>query len=158
MSDGRRRRLLWTDDEGAVRFQYAIRCLRRDGWDIEWAFNAAEAAERLATEDFDLLILDLMMPPAAGYRETNVWSGCMVMRWLRGASRPEHAPVDFPAFEGSVRPANVGLPVLLVSAYDDPGVWDAIDEVSRVEQDLVVLRKPLDVDEMRRTIERKVRG
>lgn len=66
--------------------------LRRQGHSVEFAVNGFEALEKIATGDFDLVLLDLMMPEMDGFE---------VLERLRA---------DGTLFQ---------LPVILISAVDD---------------------------------------
>jgi DNA-binding NtrC family response regulator len=61
------RRILVVDDDRAFRLSTA-ELLRQDGYAVEGAASAGEAAERLATETYDLVLLDLRMPGLDGNR------------------------------------------------------------------------------------------
>jgi DNA-binding response OmpR family regulator len=58
-------RLLIVDDDPAIRDILAA-VLRRDGWNTECVADGDSAIQRLETEAFDLIVLDLVMPRGGG--------------------------------------------------------------------------------------------
>jgi DNA-binding response OmpR family regulator len=58
-------RLLIVDDDPAIRDILAA-VLRRDGWNTECVADGDSAIQRLDTESFDLVVLDLVMPRGGG--------------------------------------------------------------------------------------------
>jgi CheY-like chemotaxis protein len=61
----RKMRVLVADDDSAIR-ALVCRVLERRGYDVETASDGAEAIELLDRAEFDLLVLDLMMPRVDG--------------------------------------------------------------------------------------------
>ena len=61
----RRSRILLVDDEQAVLELLAFP-LRRDGHEVVQASDGRQALTRLEREQFDLVVLDVMMPPPDG--------------------------------------------------------------------------------------------
>ena len=59
-------RLLVVDDVEMNRDMLSRR-LRKQGYDVEVAENGARALEQLAASEFDLVLLDIMMPEMDGY-------------------------------------------------------------------------------------------
>jgi len=87
-----RGRILVVDDNEDNRYTLARR-LRREGYtDVVAAINGREALEQLAETDFDLVLLDIMMPEMDGYT---------VLEELRSSGRLTN------------------LPVIVISALDD---------------------------------------
>lgn len=85
-------RILVVDDNEDNRYTLTRR-LRRDGYvDVVAAANGREALEQLAETDFDLVLLDIMMPEMDGYS---------VLENLRASGRL------------------ASLPVIVISALDD---------------------------------------
>jgi phosphoserine phosphatase RsbU/P len=84
-------RILVVDDNELNRDMLSRR-LRRQGHDVEVAIHGLDALERLSAADFDLLLLDIMMPEMNGYE---------LLAHLRASERLRH------------------LPVILISALDD---------------------------------------
>lgn len=60
------RRVLIAEDDDALR-KLVVRELEADGYQISEVRNGREALDRSSTEDFDLIILDLMMPDVSGW-------------------------------------------------------------------------------------------
>jgi DNA-binding response OmpR family regulator len=58
-------RLLVVDDEAELA-EAVARGLRRDGYAVDLAFDGAEALEKLAVNEYDLVCLDLTMPGIGG--------------------------------------------------------------------------------------------
>ncbi len=153
-----RGRILWTDDEPG-RFGFAAWELRDAGWTIDWAEDVQTAAQKLSKERYDALIVDQMLPFEPEDVADRYWGGCLLLRWLRGAPSPEKAPVA-EARQKEVlgrrtpRAENVHLPALVVSAFYDPDVVDATRSASPQDHEIAFVDKPVDVDEVRRILER----
>lgn len=62
-----RKRLLLADDLPSIRDSLG-RLLRRQGYEVVLARNGHEAVERVASESFDLVLLDLSMPGMDGWQ------------------------------------------------------------------------------------------
>ena len=58
-------RLLIVDDEEKVRV-YLARLLGRRGYEVETAADGASALEKIADQDFDAVLLDVLMPGMSG--------------------------------------------------------------------------------------------
>ena len=76
-------RLLVVDDIASNR-DLLSRRLRREGHQVETASDGASALDRLVSEEFDLVLLDLMMPGMSGFE---------VLCRLKSGSRTRHIPV-----------------------------------------------------------------
>jgi DNA-binding response OmpR family regulator len=59
-------RILIADDEYDIRFMLE-QLLRLEGFEVRCVGNGRDALEALGREDFDLLMLDLMMPEVDGF-------------------------------------------------------------------------------------------
>jgi DNA-binding response OmpR family regulator len=59
-------RVLFIEDEAAFAVGTMDR-LRAEGYTVEWAANGAEGYERACREDFDLIVLDVMLPGKNGF-------------------------------------------------------------------------------------------
>lgn len=147
--DGRRR-LLWTDDDAPGRFRYELLMLERSGWTIEWATSLEQALKKLCEDEFDAMLLDQLLPartPVAPRRVTpNVWHGCRLLYWLRGAEWPSTAPnlEDWDSLSRDLNPPKWrDLPVLLVSNVFDEDVHSALFSLEPALQQVV---KPPSVD------------
>jgi CheY-like chemotaxis protein len=91
--------LLWVDDDGRERFLYEEHLLSRRGWVIQWAKSVREAIDKLQGACFDAVLLDQMLPLEPGALDsTDVWSGCLLLYWLRGMPGPSSAPPALEAF------------------------------------------------------------
>lgn len=62
-----RKRLLIVDDDRMTRMLIPALLAERH-WDIQQAGDGAEAIERLAQREFDVMVLDLMMPNVNGFQ------------------------------------------------------------------------------------------
>src|SRR5210317_2560144 len=60
-----KKRILIADDEEIV-IRSCVRILSEDEYQIETAQNGIEAIEKVAQNDYDMLILDIMMPKMTG--------------------------------------------------------------------------------------------
>jgi two-component system, chemotaxis family, chemotaxis protein CheY len=61
----RRGRILVVDDPSLVRLYY-VGALEKAGFEVEQAINGLEATEKVLTQRFDLLIVDINMPGMDG--------------------------------------------------------------------------------------------
>src|SRR4051794_34319039 len=59
------RRILVVDDESAIRLLCSVN-LRLAGYEVVEAGNASEALDLAGTQDFDLILLDVMLPDLGG--------------------------------------------------------------------------------------------
>ena len=59
-------RVLVVDDEAAIRALVA-KIIERAGFDVDTARDGREAIEKLEASEFDVLVIDLMMPNIDGY-------------------------------------------------------------------------------------------
>ena len=73
-------RVLVAEDEEGVR-AFVGTALKRANHAVDFAKDGAEAIEVLKTNDYDVIVLDLMMPKASGFE---------VLAWLQGRD-PEEA-------------------------------------------------------------------
>jgi hypothetical protein len=141
--------LLWIDDDGPGRFLYEEYMLTKRGWSIVWATSVRDALERLGSEGFAAIMLDQMLPLDPGpLAPTDVWSGCLLLYWLRGRPRPAAAPQaeDPDMFlEFSPLGGNRSSTVIIVSAFHDDEVEEAI---KAIEPSMQVIKKPIDLDKL----------
>src|SRR5436305_6296025 len=68
MSD---KRVLVVDDDAAIR-QMFLTLLRRNGYDVDSAHDGKDGLNRLRGNDYDVIILDLMMPITSGFELLSV--------------------------------------------------------------------------------------
>ena len=61
-----KRRILVVDDSSLVRLYYRS-TLEKAGFDVEQAINGIEAMEKVLSESFDLVIVDVNMPRMDGF-------------------------------------------------------------------------------------------
>ena len=59
-------RLLVVDDDEQIR-KLLVTVMKRQGFAVEQASNGAEALEAIANQQFDVMLLDLMMPIISGF-------------------------------------------------------------------------------------------
>jgi CheY-like chemotaxis protein len=141
-----RRRLLWTDDDGPDRFEYALWRLAAEGWDITWAYTVDEAATLLREQRFDAALLDQMLPFTDDEEAMNIWGGCTLMRWLKGLGVASSAPATITGPEGVPEAHNTQIPLAVVSAYRHDDVEAAMLETAPAREPPPWLGKPLDVE------------
>lgn len=114
--ESRPHRVLVVDDDRAFRLSTA-ELLRQDGYEVEGAGGAAEAAEALAASSFDLVLLDLRMPGLHGNRLVEV---------LR--ARGENVPIlmisGFGTVDAAVESLHLGADDFLTKPVD-PDVLSA---------------------------------
>jgi CheY-like chemotaxis protein len=149
MPDRNGHNLLWIDDDGPERFLYEEYVLQGKGWRVVWATSVREALEILSKEGFDAILLDQMLPLNPGpLAPADVWSGCLLLYWLRGMLRPSAAPqVEEPDMFGDISPllSNRLNKVIIVSAFHDDEVEEAI---RTVEASISIVKKPIDLDKL----------
>jgi DNA-binding NtrC family response regulator len=109
-------RLLIVDDDRTFRLSVA-ELLRQDGYEIELAEDASEAAQALERETFDLVLLDLRMPGLSGVRFVEVLR-------TRGARTPVLMISGFGTVEAAVEALQVGADDFLTKPVD-PDVLSA---------------------------------
>lgn len=80
---GERSRLLVVDDTATTR-DLLSRRLMREGYAVAVAGNGREALERIRTEGFDLVLLDIMMPELNGFE---------VLKRIKSDERLRHIPI-----------------------------------------------------------------
>ncbi len=95
-------RILVVDDEDSIT-QFVSYNLRKEGYDVEIARDGDEALALVAEHDFDLVILDIMLPGMDGYQ---------VCKQLRGRS-------DLPVLFLSARDTEIDKVVGLEIGGDD---------------------------------------
>ncbi len=144
------RRVLWTDDDPPERLAYESFVLEEEGWDVTWAPDVGTAARKLASEHFDALILDQMLPNESLRAGDPIWNGCLLLRWLRGANPPPAVSLDPSGVLSVLKPdpANRGIPTVIVSAFHDPNVEASMRNASPDDARLPMVPKPIDVGDL----------
>ena len=79
------KRVLVVEDESEIR-QLVVLHLKREGFQVEELADGEQARQALMQREFDLIILDWMLPSLSGLELT---------RWLRKQSTPTRAPILF---------------------------------------------------------------
>lgn len=154
-------RMLWVDDDAPGRFVYEAYLVEQAGWDLTWATHVLGAAEALCATPFDALVLDQMCafhdaknsgPLSRAFQpEHQLWSGCFLLRWLRGQPPPEAAPwlahADKQRLWG-LEPleANRSIPAIIASAFHAETVERAIRSASPQDANIEFIAKPLSED------------
>jgi DNA-binding NtrC family response regulator len=110
------RRILLVDDDRAFRISTA-ELLRQDGYDVEGAESATEAADALASSAFDLVLLDLRMPGLDGNRFVEVLRA-------RGEDVPILMISGFGTVDAAVESLHLGADDFLMKPVD-PDVLSA---------------------------------
>ena len=117
-----RKRILVVDDE--VDIVNLVRLILEDaGYEVQASVSGVEALDKLRNEQFDLVLLDVMMPTFTG------WD---VLRELRRQSKTKEVPVALLTARASPRDDNRQHP----SEFCDyiPKPFGAEDLVSRIEE------------------------
>ena len=97
-------RILIVEDEADAREMLAV-LLARDGYHIETVTNGHEALQRLATQDYDVILSDFWMPGMTGEAlYEHIQQG-----WPHLASRVLFMTADRPA--GGIQATHGGAPV-----------------------------------------------
>ncbi len=148
-------RVLWTDDDPPERMAYESFVLEEEGFQVTWAPDVGTAARKLAGEHFDALILDQMLPNESLKAGDPIWNGCLLLRWLRGAAPPPAVSLDPSGVLSVLRPdpGNQDIPTVIVSAFHDQNVEDAMREASPRDRQLPMVPKPIDVDHLLRFLQ-----
>ena len=153
MTERAERILLWIDDDGPDRFPYEEYMFIQSGWKVVWATSVREALSKLGKDRFDAILLDQMLPLDPGpLAPADVWSGCLLLYWLRGLPRPAAAPqVEDPNVFGEFVPleSNREVAVVIVSAFHDDEVEQAI---TTAEMTISIVKKPIDLDRLNEAI------
>lgn len=123
------RRVLVVDDEPSIRMLCSVN-LGLAGFAVTEAENGAEALELAARRDFDLVLLDVMLPDIGGHE---------VARRLADDARTRHLPVVFLSARADRADLRLGYEVggldYITKPFDPVGLGARLDEVlSRVER------------------------
>ena len=116
-------RLLLVEDDRMIG-ESLQRALRLEGYAVDWVRDAAAADSTLASERFDLVLLDLGLPPGAGAGAGSPADGLSVLR----AARARHD----------------ATPVIVLTARDARG--DRVAGLDAGADDYLV--KPFELDEL----------
>jgi two-component system OmpR family response regulator/two-component system response regulator QseB len=116
-------RLLLVEDDRMIG-ESLQRALRLEGYAVDWVRDAAAADSTLASERFDLVLLDLGLPPGAGAGAGGPADGLSVLR----AARARHD----------------ATPVIVLTARDARG--DRVAGLDAGADDYLV--KPFELDEL----------
>lgn len=142
--------LLWIEDE--PRYVRAAAGEIRDlGWSVTFAREILEAANKLSTERYDALIMDLMVTGnvpnvAAGFA---IWSTYRLLCWLGGSPAEAKAGLAHQWKEIDVltpMEENRRIPAMILSAYHDMNVAEAMKlaNLARVGTAIPMYSKPID--------------
>ena len=66
--------ILFVEDDKPIAEMYA-RVLAREGYQIEFAYNGAEGLKKARAKQYDLILLDIMMPEKTGIEVLNELRG-----------------------------------------------------------------------------------
>ena len=131
-------RLLVVDDNANNRY-ILCRRLQRQGYGVDEARHGSEALDRVATEDFDLVLLDVMMP---------VMDGFEVLARMKADRRMRSIPVlvisALDEIDSVVRAIEMGAEDYLVKPFDPVLLRTRIGallEKKRLRQELSVQEK-----------------
>jgi CheY-like chemotaxis protein len=150
MAQKRQNRLLWVDDDKPDKFLYEQMILKNEGWDIRWATTVVEAARTLSDERYQALLLDQMLPYEEDKRP-DVWSGCLLLRWLRQAELRTGNELEENYLElHELKPLreNTSMEVIVVSAYADETVEQEMRSASERDRNLLFEPKPVILDDI----------
>ena len=109
-------RILLVDDD-PVNQMVALGLLRRHGWQAVAAANGREALQILATQSFDVILMDLQMPEMDGYQTATV-----IRQNEAQSSTPSAAPgsSDGPGTRTDARGRHI--PIIALTTASQPGV------------------------------------
>ncbi|MES3013519.1 MAG: response regulator transcription factor [Pseudomonadota bacterium] len=116
-------RLLLVEDDRMIG-ESLRSALRLEGYAVDWVRDVAAAQSTLASERFDLVLLDLGLPAGAHGAETRASGGLDVLRAMRARQD--------------------ATPVIVLTARDGPG--DKVAGLDAGADDYLV--KPFDLDEL----------
>ncbi|WP_417061546.1 response regulator, partial [Enorma massiliensis] len=95
-------RILVVDDEKTITDLVGI-YLRNEGYEVQLAYNGADAAQAILTQEFDLAILDIMLPDMglrweswtkAGQEESRMYSQGQRKRAIETFIKFDHSYAD----------------------------------------------------------------
>jgi|SRR6185295_2999055 len=148
---------MWVDDDTPTRFRYERRLLARQGWNVLWAEDIDSARALLATESFDALIVDQSLPFLKGQTATGIQGGYQLLHWIRKGVLPDSYDLPQPNPPAAVQPPlpiNKICPVLFISAFYDSSLHAKLRELSEVDQEIEIVAKPLDPNDLLRFLSR----
>ena len=121
---GSEAKALVVDDDASIRLMLS-KILEREGFKVERSFDGHDAIEKLENGNFDLVLLDLMMPRIDGYG---------VLRYLR-ERRPELVPNV--VVLSALKPTGVQEPV----AYEVTKPFD-VRRIAALAREHVMQQRP----------------
>ncbi|MDD5564775.1 MAG: SpoIIE family protein phosphatase [Thermoanaerobaculaceae bacterium] len=140
--------LLVVDDNPENRDMLARR-LRRRGYDVAEAEDGAQALELAAGREFDLVLLDVMMPVMDGLetlrrlrRTRSVAELPVIMTTAKGESEDVVQALTLGANDYVTKPIN--LPVALARIETQLSLRRAVQEIRRLEADLAARNRDLE--------------
>src|SRR5687767_9544590 len=117
-----RKKILIVDDEEDI--VNLVRLILEDaGYDVTASSNGVEALERLNKENFDLILLDIMMPMLSGWE---------VLRELRNHAKTKEMPVALLTARASPRDDNRQHPTDYCDYITKP--FEPEDLIFRIKQ------------------------
>jgi DNA-binding response OmpR family regulator len=116
------RRILIVDDESAIRLLCSVN-LRLAGFEVVEAQNATEAIELAESQDFDLILLDVMLPDLGGSE---------VARRLTASARAGRVPIVFLSARTSRDDLREGYEAGAVDYITKP--FDPIELARRIDE------------------------
>lgn len=142
--------IIWVDDDDPNRFIYEQKLIEARQATLVWAHTPEEAAERLAQDAYDAVILDQFMPFNAGARDRSPWAGYILLCWLRCLDAPNNIEQEVREAVQHLRdtytPARLEgeTPVLILSAFHDRDVEEAMQLMQSQGGRIPFIPKPAD--------------
>jgi nucleoside phosphorylase/CheY-like chemotaxis protein len=153
-----RGRLLWVDDLGPAGFTYEVEELSEAGWETEFSTSVEDAALKLASGNYDLVLLDQLIPYDRNISaEVGGWGGVVLFSWLRGKGHPQGAPETALCQRLELvppQPGNQHIPVVLVTAFHSSSTRVAFEVAKDHGEQVPLVSKPVLADELMLLIER----
>jgi CheY-like chemotaxis protein len=106
-------RILWIEDEGKIELSQFATPLRRAGYLVDIAADAAEAIRLLKEKRYDALIIDLVLPPGTGFETEEYYVGLELLRQI---------------IHGEIKGISVYKPsqIMVFTVINDPGIHKRI--------------------------------
>jgi DNA-binding response OmpR family regulator len=117
------KRILLADDEEDIKTVVAM-FLQTQGYEVVTAFDGLDALEKAKAEDFDLIILDIMMPVLDGFE---------VCKRLKEDERTRDIPVLMLSAAAHIESVNKGMEAgaedYIVKPFEPDKLRQKIDEI-----------------------------
>ncbi|HSS52686.1 MAG TPA: hypothetical protein VLX28_27410, partial [Thermoanaerobaculia bacterium] len=122
--------ILWIDDAGPAPFRYEIMLLQRMGAEVDFAVTVTTAKRKLATNEYDLIISDILMGRDSSGQA--IYATALI-RELR---------------EGLLGKRIKDVPVVICSAFYDDEIYSSLAELEHIQR----MPMPIDFDYLQKVV------